>query len=140
MQAADADCQDAAKARGLSGRFQAWLSDSRTSAYERTADVGPWYTTADNLAFSGKADLRGAPRSVLLDEYGGYPDGQGATGAWSGSDRAGVATGQDCDGWTNATVDAAGTTGTELGSDATWGGGSAPLRCNAKAPLICFQQ
>ena len=140
LQSADAQCQSRAIAHGLSGVFHAWLSDATTSAYDRIADVGPWYTASNELAFATKTDLRGAPRSPLLDELGGYPEVSGAKGAWSGSDAAGVASGRDCDGWTNATATAQGTTGTALGSDATWGGGSTPLRCDGTAPLICFQQ
>jgi hypothetical protein len=137
LAAADAYCQASASNSGLSGVFHAWLSDEPTGAFERTDDVGPWYTTSDALAFSSKGDLQGAPQTQLLDEYGGYP---GSGGAWSGSDSGGVATGEDCDGWTNAAVDATATTGSALGSDANWGGGNAPLRCNAKASLICFEQ
>jgi hypothetical protein len=140
LPSADAQCQSRAIAHGLPGVFRAWLSDATTNAYDRMADVGPWYTASNELAFATKADLLGAPRSDLLDELGGYPEGPGAKGAWSGSDAAGVASGKDCDGWTNATANAQATTGTALGSDATWGGGSAPLRCDGKAPLICFQQ
>jgi hypothetical protein len=133
---ADAECMRRAVTSGLSGQFRAWLSDASTGAFDRTADAGPWYTTNDALAFVSKADLRGAPRSELLDEYGGYP---ARAGGWSGSDAAGIATGDDCDGWTNAASDRTGSTGT-LALGAAWGGGGAPLSCDVKAPLICFQQ
>jgi hypothetical protein len=136
---ADAACQSRASARGLSGTFHAWLSDETTDAYDRMADAGPWYTTGDRLAFSTKADLRGAPKAELLDESGAYP-GPGAVGAWSGTDSSGVATGQDCDGWTNATADSDATTGSALGMDVAWGGGNTLLSCDHEAPLVCFQQ
>ena len=137
LKAADAACQASASTGGLPGVFHAWVSDGSASAYDRTTEVGAWYTTGDDLAFSSRADLRGAPKSELLDEYGGYP--ASAAGAWTGTDSGGAATGQDCEGWTNASAEVAATTGSAL-ADATWGGGNAPLRCNLKAPLICFQQ
>ena len=143
LTAADDYCQSSAIARGLQGKFGAWLSDAKNSAYDRTGDVGPWYTTNDELAFSTKADLHGGPTSPLLDENGRAPEGAGSAGAataWTGSDSAGVATGHDCEGWTNATVDVYASTGSLPATDAKWAGEGAALRCNAKAPLICFQQ
>lgn len=138
VNAADAQCQSSATAAGLKGVFRAWLSDSTSNAYDRISDVGPWYTTSDGIAFAAKSDLRRAPAAELLDEYAGYPD-PAALGAWSGSNADGIATSNDCDGWTNAGGNIHGTVGTAL-SDKTWGGGGALLACNAKAPLICFQQ
>jgi hypothetical protein len=138
VRAADAQCQSAATAAGLKGVFRAWLSDSTSNAYDRITDVGPWYTTGDAVAFAAKSDLRGVPAAELLDESAGYPD-PAAIGAWSGSNSDGVATSNDCDGWTNAGGDIHATIGTAL-TDKTWGGGSVLLACNAKAPLICFQQ
>ena len=116
------------------------MSDTTSDAFDRTADVGPWYTTRDALAFASKADLKSPPKSDLLDELGGSPAGPGAKGAWSGSDAAGGATGQNCDDWTNATVYVEATTGSTLSLDPAWGGGDAPLRCDSKAPIICLQQ
>jgi hypothetical protein len=138
LEAADMYCQSAATAGGLTGTFHAWISDASTSAFDRTADVGPWYTTGNAVAFASKADLREAPQSELLDEVGGYP--QSLAGAWTGSDALGAATSETCDGWTNATDGATATTGTGFSTDASWGGGNTPLPCNAQAPLICFQQ
>lgn len=140
LESADLQCQSRAGIGGYSGVFRAWLSDRTTDAYDRTADAGPWYTTGDELAFSSKTDLRGAPKSELLDEYGGYPGRPSAANAWSGTDSTGAWSGQDCDGWTNATLDATATIGSAVVSDAAWGGGDAALHCNEKAPLICFQQ
>jgi hypothetical protein len=136
--AADMYCQSAATAGGLKGTFHAWISDASNNAFDRTADVGPWYTTGNAVAFASKADLRGAPQAELLDEVGGYP--QSLAGAWTGSDAQGAATSESCEGWTNATDGATATTGTAFSNDTTWGGGNTSLRCNAQAPLICFQQ
>jgi hypothetical protein len=138
LDAADMYCQSAATAGGLTGTFHAWISYGSSNAFDRTSDVGPWYTTRDAVAFASKADLRGTPQSALLDETGGYP--QTLAGAWTGSDAQGAATSENCDGWTNATAGAAATTGTGSSDDAAWGGGNSSIPCNAKAPLICFQQ
>ena len=133
--AADADCQQLADTRGLSGVFRAWISDGTTDAFDRMAD-GPWYTTKGALAFGAKSDLRGAPQADLLDETGAFPIGA----VWSGSDSAGAFAGDDCGGWTKATADATAMTGTGLRSDTAWGGGHAHGRCDGKASLVCFQQ
>jgi hypothetical protein len=138
LAAADMYCQRAAAAGGLTGTFHAWISDASQNAFDRTADAGPWYTTGNAVAFASKADLRGGPQTELLDETGGYP--QTLSGVWTGTDAQGSATGETCEGWTNGTDGATATTGSALGSDAAWGGGNPSLRCNAQAPLICFQQ
>jgi hypothetical protein len=140
LQAADAQCQYRAGVHGFSGTYRAWLSDKSTNAYDRIADDGPWYTTKDVLAFATRADLQSAPTADLWDEYGSTPLRAGSPGAWSGSDPEGVWTGQDCDGWTNATVDAMGTTGSVRALDPAWAGGDAPSRCDLKAPLICIAE
>ena len=137
---ADAQCQSAASAQRLPGVFHAWISDDANDAYDRVTGTGPWYTTGDKLAFSTKAGLRQAPASELLDEAGGSPAGSQPVRAWTGSDAAGTATGDNCDGWTNATADAIATTGSALRSDAEWGGGGDAVHCDEKAQLLCFQQ
>jgi hypothetical protein len=134
---ADTECARQAVASGLPGSFRAWISDGTIGAYDGIADVGPWYTTGDAVAFSSKIDLRGAPRSELLDEYGDHAQ---SLGAWSGSDASGNATGFDCNGWTNGTTEATGTSGSAIALDPTWGGGDAPRSCATQGPLVCFEQ
>ncbi|HSO38337.1 MAG TPA: hypothetical protein VLT33_37670 [Labilithrix sp.] len=138
VKAADGYCQQSAAAAGISGVFHAWISDGTTNAYDRTGDVGPWYTTSGELAFSQKAELRtGSPATDLLDEHGGPP---ADAAAWTGTDPTGVASGHDCEAWTNATSNATATTGSALALDPTWGGDDTASPCDGKAPLICFQQ
>jgi hypothetical protein len=79
----------------------------------------------------------GFSRADLLSETG--DDALAAGGPWTGSGVDGLATGQDCEGWTNASADVAATLGTGKQDDLAWGGGTPTLRCNSKAPLICFQ-
>ena len=134
---ADAECAQRALQLGTPGVFRAWLSDGTTGAYDRFTDVAPWYSTGDAIAFSTKADLRGAPSSELLDEYGGHA---ASAGPWSGNDVNGAATGHDCDGWTSAAGDATGSAGTAIALDATWGGGPALRSCALEAPIVCFEQ
>jgi len=140
LDAADQYCQSSASAAGLPGIYRAWLSDGTENAIDRITGDGPWYTTGGGVAFDSKLDLRGPPRSSLLSEHGGSSVDPGMSGAWTGTDADGLATGEDCEGWTNATADALATTGTAHAFDPWWGGGDSPLSCNAKAALICFQQ
>jgi hypothetical protein len=134
---ADAECEARAAAAGVPGVFRAWISEGTAGAFERAPDVGPWYTTGGAVAFSSRNDLRGAPRSELLDEYGGHAE---PVGAWSGSDASGAATANDCAGWTSAAIDATGTAGTALRLDAGWAGGDVPRACNIAAPIVCLQE
>ena len=140
LAAADGFCQASASEHGITGNFRAWLSDSTANAYDRIADVGPWTTTAGDVAFQSKAELRGAPHTPLLDESGETPSGLAAGGSWSGSDLNGEAVGADCNGWTAAAEELGGATGSATGSGGGWGGQGNPQHCNQKAPLICFQQ
>ena len=139
LDAADTYCRAAANAAGLTGTYRAWLSDGTSNAIDRITVDGPWYTTRGELAWGSKFELPGAPLSPLLTESGGDVLSAGASGPWTGTDANGIATGQDCDGWTNATAEVSATLGTAKQGDIDWGGGSEALRCNAKAPLICFQ-
>jgi hypothetical protein len=128
------ECGRRAVAGGLPGAFGAWIATATFGAYDENLGVGPWYTTGDALVFSNKADLLGAPKSELLDEYGQRTE---PVGAWSGSDASGAKTGHDCNGWTSADSASTGTAGTAI--DARWGGGDVPRSCNVGAHLICFE-
>ncbi len=139
LDAADMHCQSSASAAGLPGLYRAWLSDGTANASDRITGDGPWYTTGNELAFSSKVDLRERPSRRSSPSTAATSSAPGASGAWTGTDANGVATGEDCEGWTNATADALATTGTALAVDTGWGGGDSPLRCNAKAALICFE-
>ena len=135
---ADAQCHASAEAAGISGTFKAWISDASTNAYDRTGEVGPWYNTAGDVVFYDKSGLRGPPSASILDEHGSL--GSTGNGPWTGSNEDGVSTGSDCEGWTNAGGDVTATLGSSLSLDRSWGGGSQSVACNAKAPILCFQQ
>ena len=137
--AADAHCQESAKAARMSGTFRAWISDDQSDASARLRDAGPWYTMSDGLAFSSKAAMAEPPESELEDELGGTLPAGGPR-VWSGSDATGFRSGDNCEGWTNASSDAIATTGTAQAGSPSWGGGGAALHCNEKAALLCFQQ
>jgi hypothetical protein len=139
VEAADLHCQSSATAAGLTGAYRAWVSDGTADAIDRITSDGPWHTTGGDVAFASKVDLHGAPAADLLSEDGADVLGPGSAGAWTGTSPEGVATGQDCDGWTNATTDRAATVGSARQGDPAWGGGGPPVACNTKAPLICFE-
>jgi hypothetical protein len=139
LDAADLHCQSSASAAGLTGTYRAYLSDGSANAFDRITGDGPWTTTGGGVAFASKLDLRGAPASVILSEKGVDVLAAGASGPWTGSDADGVATDQDCEGWTNASGELSATLGTALKDDTDWGGGGQAAACNAKAPLICFE-
>jgi hypothetical protein len=134
---ADARCQAAAATAKLPGTFEAWLSTHETNAIERLGGAGPWYTTADDLAFAGRPDADGPPLTDLLDETGAIPPTDAAD-SWSGSDLSGRADGYDCEGWTSSSATERATLGNGQGDDLVWGGGAGTTACNRQASLICF--
>jgi hypothetical protein len=140
LNAADLHCQASASEANLPGRYRAWLSTTAESAASRITGSGPWYTVDGSLAFADADQLKDAPDVALLPgDVGDVLGPVAASRPWTGTDASGGATGQDCDGWTNATADLDATVGTAAANDIDWGGGNTTTRCDQKAPLICFE-
>ncbi len=139
---ADAECQSTADAQFLGGTWKAWISSGSVNAIDRINDVGPWYLVdAKTKVFNNKANLLTEPLSAINeDESGHTPSWTGLDGMWSGTTDRGVASGEDCVGWTSNLVSDSATTGS-MSTDQYWGGSpNGPIDCDAQEALICFEQ
>ena len=136
---ADKLCQTAAVNAGLGGSWIAWLSDSNTNAYDRIADVGPWYRLDGRMAFANKAGLKGNPMVTLnVNETGG-------TGTplfpWTGTLANGTKAATNCSNWTVGALN--GTTGgggLNTSTTGTWTANNAQQSCFFQFNLYCFEQ
>ena len=105
---ADQKCQTFAQAAGLNGKFQAWLSDSKTNAIDRVPEGGPWKKLRDgaraDLVFATRDSWRGFPADfvdLFQDERGLAPAG-GTPPTWTGTDIGGAKAAKNCLDWTSA--------------------------------------
>lgn len=137
---ADAKCATAAEAQSLGGAWKAWISSGSVNAIDRINDVGPWYlVNGVQKVFNNKANLSTTPLVAIdEDETGGQPTWMGIDGMWTGT-TTGVASGNDCLGWTSEVNTSLGTTSSPT-TDQSWGGSPGPLDCDAPEALICFEQ
>jgi hypothetical protein len=138
---ADAKCATAAAAQTLGGTWKAWISSGSVNAIDRINDVGPWYlVNGVQKVFNNKANLSTTPLTAIdEDESGSQPSWIGLDGMWTGTN-AGVASGNDCFGWTSELNTDLGSTSSPT-TDQSWGGSSAGnIDCDQPEALICFEQ
>ncbi len=135
---ADAHCQTVADSKELGGTWVAWISDGTSGPTVRLTSTGPWSNVLGEEVFRNRANLLTVPEGFLPDEAGNYPQWTGKSAPWTGVDEGAKPTGYDCGGWGSAATTAIGTTSSAK-QDQTWGGGGSPIDCDAKAPLICFE-
>lgn len=105
----DKMCNDAATSAGLPGTYVAWLSTSTTNAIDRVTGNGPWltprYSSSGALeVFASHADLAAGTIENAITAPPGEPSMYAEPGTWTGTTNRGLATGDDCDGWTTASV------------------------------------
>ncbi len=139
---ADSKCQNLAEAAGLDGTYLAWISDATTSPALRFRPSAVPYRQVDgSLIAMDFTDLTDGSlvNGVSLDETG-FVQADGFARAWTATDIAGAAAGEDCDDWgTSGPKDSVGGTGLLGAFDATWT--SSLLRaCSHANRLYCFQQ
>lgn len=149
LDAADELCTLVARGANVPGQFKAWLSSVKHSvnsrsvtadAFDRIADVGPWYQYPAGgspalKTFNNKANLVGtALEPIRYDENGKYVSGQ--LTAWTGSNQFGRAL-RNCFGFTSSSTYGA----IGMASDPTkWSYYSDYEACNNFHRLICFEQ
>jgi hypothetical protein len=137
----DAVCATAAGAANLPGTWKAWLSDSKTDAVDRIADVGPWFLMdRKTKVFNNKTNLKTTP-IVGIDQ-----DEQGTQVThfdcvWTGTVPGGTrGPGDTCMDWT--------ATGSQYSAAAKVGSTGAdwtqdqinPFPCTSTCHLYCFEQ
>ncbi len=143
----DKKCQTFAAAAGLSGTFQAWLSDAQTNAIDRVpSNAGPWRKLVDGqqagIVFTDKVNWQGFPKlGGENDEYG-RPATSALSGTWTGTHAGGTKSGADCAGWTVSAGELAtiGRSGDDLNpADQGWTQFADTEPCSAEVGLICYQ-
>jgi hypothetical protein len=135
LEGADNLCNKAAHAAGLGGAWVAWLSDTKTNAIDRIADVSPWYLVDGRTRiFADKDALTLSPERAIDKNERGQPTG-GLV--WTGTSSGGFASGSDCLDWTSSAA-FEGTAGAVATS--TWTAQSVMLACSDVAPIYCFEQ
>lgn len=143
---ADKKCQTFAEAAGLSGTFQAWLSDSKTDAIDRVPEGGPWKKLRDGalaeLVFATRASWRGFPADfvdLFQDERGTTPTG-GTPPTWTGTNIGGTKAARNCLDWTSANPVETGAAGirASLPEKQAWTQ-DANNACSRLSSLLCYQ-
>ena len=136
-------CTGSAESAGMSGRFKAWLSDDSTSAIDRIADVGPWYSTSGAKLFNSRASLTTLPSMPIDRDEFGFAQ-QNHNYVWTGTLAGGRAAGpgKNCNGWTASGSPATGSVGNSGLTDG-WTSTSSlgePFFCNNTYNIYCFEQ
>ncbi|HZO12810.1 MAG TPA: hypothetical protein VFB62_06120 [Polyangiaceae bacterium] len=132
---AGALCRAWAAAAGLTGYWNAWLSETGTAATTQLMPAtGPWHRCNGQVAVSSTASLSTLSTPINIDEYGrtvagGY--------AWTGT-RADLMLGDSCTDWDAGGSPILGTVGSVDASNGTWTE-SMSFDCDGIYRLYCFQ-
>jgi hypothetical protein len=158
LSGADMKCQTLAMAAGLTGTYEAWLSDSTTSAAFRLTHASVPYVLVDGtvVAQNWNALISGGDLLHAIDETesGGPPPvgtfqcGGSDPLVWTYTDPSGnpLGGGSDCSDWKSSTVAAAFTGAADIASWPNWtqdcqsGPGLSASTCADTAALYCVQQ
>jgi hypothetical protein len=129
------------KASALGGSWRAWISDDSTSAFDRIADVGPWYLLdGTTRVFNDRAGLRGTPLAAIdIDDQRNKHN----QFVWTGTAVGGTAlTGYTCSNWTTGAEAGVAAFG-DASTPGDWTNSGAPdlvSACNVARALICLEQ
>jgi hypothetical protein len=152
-EAADAYCQTYAAEAGLplAATYLAWISDSTVDARDRFSYDGPWVRLDGILVAENLADLTDGElfAPINVDPLGTYwgrvpPPGTPVIEfAWTGTDVAGLGSGDDCEDW--STTAAFADAGRPEYADKNWtrntnGVDPQPRICSTAAGLYCFSE
>lgn len=131
---ADNECQTSARAAGLSGAFQAWLSTETEDAIDRVPEGGPWHAVGrTGVVFANRSAWQGLPRSEFAyDEKGTAV----VPTFWTGTEPGGFRT-DACGDWSDA--QALGVVGNGQVGDEKWTQ-SGRQQCAFSASLLCYQR
>ena len=127
----------------LAGDYLVWLSDDEGgNDAADTLPPGPFYTPLGAIIALSKADLLDG---AIINPINTHADGTAAfgefSGVFTGTGPDGLATGVDCDGWTNAVLDAnnRATLGLTNNSDMGWTEGPETTLCVKDFSVYCVQ-
>ena len=134
-----ADRLCAAAATQLGGQWVAWLSTSTVDAIDRITGAGPWYRVdGTTMIFASKAAIVSGPLAAIdRDETNAQPPG--GHGVWTGTGVNGRATTDLCNDWASPGINAFGTYGLRVKTDASWTADSSAGCVAGVAHLYCFE-
>jgi hypothetical protein len=139
----DALCTSLANQAGLSGTFEAWLSDATSSPSTRfTASGVAWFLTSGALVANSWTDLiTNGPRANLNVDQNKGTVVSGAR-VWTGTSTTGTTSGPNCANW--ATTHPGTGTGAGGVGDYAFTSGFWTVQfsqgCSLASHLYCFQQ
>lgn len=141
LSGADDKCNSLASAAGLGGTWKAYLSTAATDAFERIADVGPWYLVDETyLVFQNKAQFSTGPSNpIMMTETGEWLSGFAFV--WTGSGGSGDyhITYGACASWTSSSAGVTGVTGNYTENTVAWQT-SGYAYCHTSRHIYCFEQ
>lgn len=143
LEGADNLCTQLANREHLGGTWKAYLTDSKTYAPSRMADVGPWYLLDGRKAFHSLPGVQGNALAVLdINEAGNSFLSPGR--AWVGEHwtYGSETVDRTCGDWTRGS-ESSGLVGEPLVADRWMGvqSSSASISyCDKRAQLYCFEQ
>lgn len=137
---ADATCQTLANTAGLSGTFQAWLSDSTQSPSTRSTQAGqPYRDAVGGVVANDWADLTDGVLSkpINLNETGAFVSG---SLVWTNTAPDGTVDGSEhCADWSDGTSGSSGGYGSSSSPNSNWTDLSTTT-CDVLRRLYCIQQ
>lgn len=135
----DALCNQVAAASVIGGKWKAWLSSSTVDAYDRIADVSPWYLVdRRTMVFANKAQLAVRALHGIDRTEAGDPIPKTYFYAWTGTLSTGRKATGTCADWTSASNVTVGGEGYPTSTDG-WSDGVS-FTCRYAHALYCFEQ
>ena len=145
---ADAKCQAAATAAGVSGTYMAWISDDSTSPSGRLAHATVPYELVDGTLVAASWTAltnQNLEHAIDMTETGETVVGSDVFYAWTASydDGTMIDLGSTCSEWTTSAgdpnFDDQGYAGDPSAVDGYWSD-DGPIACDQMGPLYCFEQ
>lgn len=147
LDAADTLCTNVAAGALLGGTFKAWLSTSEANAIDRIEDVGPWFLPDNEESegakvFNNRGGLAAYPLvPIRRDELGReLSDPNIWFAVWNGTSNGGIASGDNCNGWTDTTSSFSASIGTTDRIESWTHSLQGPFPCDQRIQLYCLQQ
>ena len=139
LSSADAVCQGLATTAGLPGTYMAWLSDDTDSPDTRFTKATVPYVLVDGTLLADTWDdlvMNGLDAPInLTDTLATVADN-----VWTGTDAAGTANADHCDGWSNGSMMFSGQRGLSSAMDSDWTSESVQMCDESAYRIYCFQQ
>jgi hypothetical protein len=140
LEGADAICNDIAQFAALPGTYRAWLSTAGNHVRDRLGDARGW-VRPDGLPFADRLSDLLAGRVYyppVVTENETFPPVREVWSATGADGRFDVGSGE-CEGWTSASSEQSGATGTSVGGPVAFTDNrDASAPCDTPRSILCF--